>query len=89
MIIDYMINNDMHLLAEISSNEFTYENLILEYTVTNAGVVWMDAVWTNDLEDYPEQSVIYCVEDLNYQLDELKQRLEATLEELEATENNS
>ena len=89
MIIDYIINNDMNLLNEISANEFKYEYLILEYAVFNTGVVWMDAVWTNDLEDYPEQSIVYYVEDLNYQLEELKQRLEASLEEIEAKEKNS
>ena len=53
-----------YIYNEIVENEFIKEYLVIEYFVTNNSIV-TECFFTNDLDVYNDQSIIFNVEELN------------------------
>ncbi len=56
-------NENGNIYNEIIENEFIKEFLVVEYYVTNTMIV-TECFFTNDLECYNDQSIIFYVEEL-------------------------
>ena len=65
-----------YIYNEIVANEFTYEYLVIEPFITNAGVI-TNSYFTNDIDwdNLSEESMVLNVEELN-QIDNLKSFIE-------------
>ena len=71
-IVDYMMNNDCRFLESVEANLYDFEYVYFETLTTNAGVVYMDAEFLNDLSTdieattavYDGTGRVYKVEDI-------------------------
>jgi len=74
-IKDYMVETDIQLLSEVDSELYNKEYLVIGYSVTNAGVVYDEAIFINDLEDehYNDQPQIFLVSEVSDDREEIEQ----------------
>jgi len=74
-LAEYITHHDASFLAENEAELYNTEYCIIPYNVYNAGVIFYDAIYTNDLEDehYSDQNNIFLVSEISVAREEVKE----------------
>jgi len=89
-IRDYMIQTDIQLLAEVETELYNKEYLVIGYNVCNAGVTFDEAIFINDLEEehYNDQSQIFLVSEVSDSSEEINEAIAERLNKLAQNEQD-
>ena len=71
-IADYMRTTDALFMKDVNNELYNSEYIYIPYVITNAGIAYMDAVFTNDSwETFPTDAMVYRVDELEESYDDI------------------